>query len=79
MSSWDWSCETLKGPAAAIKTFEKGAEIGRDDCMYHLGLLYELGWHGKFKDHELALTWYRKAAQKGNSDAKSALKRLGAS
>ncbi|HEY3782357.1 MAG TPA: hypothetical protein VGL56_14845 [Fimbriimonadaceae bacterium] len=47
--------------------------------MYHLGLLYELGWHGKFKDHELALTWYRKAAQKGNSDAKSALKRLGAS
>ncbi|MGO9518609.1 MAG: hypothetical protein ACLPND_16370 [Candidatus Korobacteraceae bacterium] len=46
--------------------------------MRGLGWLYENG-AGVEKDQKQAITWYRKAAQRGDQTAKDNLKRLGVS
>ena len=51
------------------------AEHGSEVAQYCLGLMYEEG-EGVENDIELAVEWYRKAANKGNEDAKVALERL---
>lgn len=48
---------------------------GNTDAMYNLGQMYESGL-GIPKDLDLASTLYKKAALRGNAEAKARLKRL---
>ena len=45
-------------------------------AQYNLGFVYANG-RGVAKDDVEAMKWYRKAAEQGNENAKSALRRLG--
>jgi len=45
--------------------------------MANLGEMYEHGLGGLPKDEAQAVSWYRKAAELGDDNAKAALKRLG--
>lgn len=52
-------------------TKEQNAQID-----YNTGRRYEYGLEGNVKDINMAVIYYRKAAEAGNEDAKKALKRL---
>lgn len=56
--------------------FQAPVNQGNTSAQYLLGQSYKNG-EGVEKDPELAVHWYRKAAENGNQDAKDALKRLG--
>jgi len=53
----------------ALEWFIKAAEQADTDAQLRLGKLYDEGTIGGNKDHALAATWYRKAAEKGRSEA----------
>ena len=52
------------------------AEQGDPDSQYLLAELYENG-DGVTRDLDEAAKWYRLAAERGDTDAKAALERLG--
>lgn len=56
--------------------FQRGACLGNAWCMYNIGTLYDNG-QGYERDEIEAVNWYRRAASKGNSQAKERLKILG--
>jgi TPR repeat protein len=60
----------------ALNWFEKAAALNQAGAMYQLGLFYENGLSVP-KNRETAITWYRKAAERGDEEAKKALIRLG--
>lgn len=66
---------TVQSPMNAFLAFDKAANLGDASAQYWLGYLYEQGI-GTTKDAQLALTYYRQAAQQGNAEAKQALARL---
>lgn len=55
--------------AQAVKAMLEAAQEGFHPAMFALGQMYQYGW-GLHKDQKLALSWYRKAAQKGNDAAR---------
>ena len=69
---------TLKpDPANAALLWRAAAARGEPIAMYNLGVLYERGI-GVSADLDTAKAWYQRAATLNNSDARAALKRLGA-
>ena len=60
----------------AFKLRERKANLlGDRDCLYKLGYYYEKGNVVK-KDLNKAIEYYKKGAEKGDSDAKKGLERL---
>lgn len=66
----------VAGPALAetaddptnLEALKRGAEQGKADAQYELGVLYEFGF--KFPDHKAAAyAWYNRAADQGNEPA----------
>ena len=57
-----------KDEEKAIECFLQAEEQGNPKAMYSLGYCYERGL-GVEEDGELALEWYRKAAESGDKDA----------
>jgi tetratricopeptide (TPR) repeat protein len=68
--------EAGKDYLQARSWFEKAAALNHAGAMYQLGFLYENG-QSVPRNRETALTWYRKAAERGDGEAKKALIRLG--
>lgn len=60
----------------AFKLLTDAAEAGYGEAQYNLGFLYECGEWGR-KSINTAISWYKKAAEKGDSDAIEKLKELG--
>ena len=56
----------------AFKCFKKAAEQGHVKAQFELAKCYDIGF-GVMSDMQQALFWYRKAAEKGHTDA---IKRL---
>ena len=54
---------------------KKAADKGEAAAMTFIANMYGNG-EGVSKDYSQAMLWYKKAADKGNEDAKSALKRI---
>lgn len=54
--------------ANALKVFKPLAAGGHAQAQYHLGLMYEYGW-GVKRDYSRAASWYRKAAEQGDTGA----------
>lgn len=52
------------------------AEAGNVQAQYQLGLIYEKGLVMEEKSPELALQWYRRAAEQGHEGAQQALRRI---
>lgn len=57
-----------KDEEKAIECFLQAEENGNPKAMFSLGCCYELGL-GVEEDREIALEWYRKAAELGDKDA----------
>lgn len=51
------------------------AEQGNEDAQYALGMLYENG-QGSEKDVASAIEWYRKASERGHTEAVKSLDEL---
>lgn len=68
---------TVQSPMNAFLAFDKAANLGDVVAQYWLGYLYEQGI-GTIKNAQLALTYYRQAAQQGHAEAKQAVARLNA-
>lgn len=66
---------TEYNPQIAAAYFQKAAAGGIVEAAYNLGLLYENGLLGESQPDE-ALFWYSLAADKGNEQAKTALKQI---
>lgn len=60
----------------AFKLLTDAAEAGYGEAQYYLGHLYEYGEWGR-KNIKTAISWYKKAAENGHSDAIEKLKELG--
>jgi uncharacterized protein len=60
----------------SIPAIAKAAALNHAAAMYQLGQFYENG-QGVPRNRETAIVWYRKAAERGDEDAKKALIRLG--
>ena len=56
------------GHARALRFFVEGAEGGHIRAMYNLGLMFETG-DGVAIDLHKSLSWYRKAAEKGDKES----------
>jgi len=78
-----WSADFQKGFAAyqsgdyatALREWKPLAEQGNAVAQFSLGVMYELG-RGVPQNHEIALKWYRLAAEQGDGAAQYLLKRL---
>lgn len=57
----------------ASRYWKIAAEKGDVSAMYNLGMSYRWGEYGEFADPEQALFWFRKAADRGNEEAKEIL------
>lgn len=55
--------------ATAFKEFQPLAKKGSARAQYLLGTMYEYGW-GVRRNYSQAAKWHRKAASRGNADAK---------
>ncbi len=66
---------TEYNPHIAAAYFQKAAAGGIVEAAYNLGLLYENGLLGESQPDE-ALFWYSLASDKGNEQAKNALKQI---
>lgn len=53
----------------AVERFKRGAEKGRADAQYKLGICYDLG-RGVSQSDEEAAKWYKIAAENGNNEAR---------
>lgn len=60
----------------ALMFFLNAAKAGNKKAQYKLGVFYELGIIVEL-DEDKAAHWYKKAAESGDEEAQSALKRLG--
>ena len=56
----------LKNKIKAIEYYQKAADLGMADAMFHLGYLYYRGSGGVTKNCEIALNWFNMAIQKGH-------------
>jgi len=63
------------GPVEAANWLLKAAKGGRNDAMYAIGVAYREG-RGLAKDENEAMTWLKKAADKGNQQAQREVKRI---
>jgi len=55
--------------------YEKAADLRNSDAQANLGVMLENGW-GINRDLSMAIFWYRKSAEQGDTDAIKALERL---
>ena len=62
--------------SSELPLLRKEAEEGDAEAQCKLGWCYENG-NGVAKDLAEAVKWYRKAAEQGNADAQTALRKLG--
>ncbi|GHT40156.1 hypothetical protein AGMMS49921_01050 [Endomicrobiia bacterium] len=53
----------------------KKAEQGVAEAQYSLGVMYGNGYRVK-QDYKEAFNWFKKAAEQGHSDAKTALTKI---
>ncbi len=60
----------------AMRLYRLAAEQGLAPAQYNLGFMYEYGY-GISEDTDDARKWYEKAADQGDTNAQTALKRLG--
>ena len=79
-SAEDWlkqgkEAEEKKEYTEAIKWYRHAATQGLAEAQYRLGLCYENG-NGIRKNRKTAASWYQKAAEQGNENAKKNLKEL---
>src|SRR5258707_11697406 len=58
--------------ATAIRLWVPLAEQGNRDAQYNLGIAYQYG-HGVTRDHSVAASWFRKAANQGLAAAQLSL------
>lgn len=68
--------DVAKDEKEYVKWTRKAAEKGNAQAMTGLGLAYELGQGGLVRDRDIALSWYRRAANLGHPVAEKAVKRL---
>jgi membrane associated rhomboid family serine protease/TPR repeat protein len=59
----------LDNKFAAIAAYRRAAGLGDPRAQYYLGILYESGTVGLFKDDAQALYWYRRAAAQNDTEA----------
>ncbi|MFN3699889.1 MAG: peptidoglycan-binding protein [Alphaproteobacteria bacterium] len=62
-------------PIKAGAFFENAAHAGVTEAAYNLGLIYENGLYGR-PQPDIALMWYKKAADQGSPEARAALEQL---
>lgn len=59
----------------AIRLLKKAAEVDHVLAQYSLGVIYDKGWFG-LANEDLAVEWYRKAAARGQNQAKERIRAL---
>ena len=55
--------------AAAVRHYQRAAELGNVEAEALLGVVYERGWAGVPRDLNRAVAWYQKAARQGHAGA----------
>lgn len=59
-----------EGEIYAAEFLESAAYYGHVDAMYDLGMCYRWGDGGVYADPNIAMKWFRRAAEKGHEEAK---------
>ncbi len=72
-----WSVVFMRwsAPPPALRKYHKAADAGNAGAMTNIGFMYDNG-HGVKEDYTEAMRWYRKAADRGDDDAKATLESL---
>lgn len=75
---YEFGCGVEKDEAAALRCYQRAAELGSTVAQISMGHAHLHGKFGLARDRERALSYYKSSAALGNTDAVNELERLGA-